>query len=84
MANTDSFLSNYGGIVNNALFCINNPGDNKTIADDTELNPIQECQYYNDSSLANILFDQANLFFSLLGLNIQSINAQFDQLHVVV
>ena len=62
MGNDDSFLSNYGGIVNNTLFRVVNPSDNKTIADDTELNPIQECHYYDDSNLANILSEQANVF----------------------
>ena len=66
------------------LFCVINPSDNKTIADyDTELNPIQECRYYADSNLANILSEQANVV-SLLSLNIQSLNAKFDQLHVFV
>ena len=64
MDNNDSFLSNYGDIVSrpNALFRVINPSDNKTIADDTELNPIQECHYYDDSNIANILSEQANVF----------------------
>ena len=80
----DRFLTNeiswinYGGI-----FRVINPSDNKTIADDTELNPIQECHYYDDSNLANIFSEQANVF-SLLSLKIQSLNAKFDQLHVFV
>ena len=80
MDNNDSFLSNFGGIANNSLFHFINPNDHKSIVNDAELNPMQECHYYSDSNLAKILSEQSNMF-SILSLNIQSLNAKFDQLH---
>ena len=83
MDNNDSFLSNFGGIANNSLFHFINPNDHKSIVNDAELNPMQECHYYSDSNLARILSEQSNMF-SILSLNIQSLNAKFDQLHIFV
>ena len=45
--------------------------------------PIQECHYYSDSNLTKILSEQSNMF-SIPSLNIQSLNAKFDQLHIFV
>ena len=45
MDDNDSFLSIFGGIANNSLFHFINPNDHKIIANDAELNPIQELFY---------------------------------------
>ena len=50
MDNNDSFLSNFGGIANNSLFYFINPIYHKSIVNDAELNPVQECHYYSDSN----------------------------------
>ena len=83
MDNNDPFLSNCVGIANNSFDHLINRNDHKSIVNDAGLNPIQKWHYHSDSNLTKILSEQSNMF-SILSLNLQSLNAKFDQLHIFV
>ena len=78
----ETILSAYGGLENNSLTSLINSNE-----DDTEESPyidmIQNSPYYDENNFNNIIEDK-NTHFSLLSTNVESANAQIDELIIFI
>ena len=82
MTNNQNVLEHFGGVNANSLCQLLNINDDNDHQDDVP-NIMQISSYYDDDSLNNLFKDKVNSF-SILSLNCQSINANFDKLNIKV
>ena len=72
-------LQSYGGVENNSLKEILQLGSNN----DNNVDVIQHSQYYDDDSFFNLLKSKKSTF-SVVSMNIESINAKFNELQAFI
>ena len=77
--------SNRNAFINNNMCNINSTNSLKHLLDDSEekFDTISASTYSDDDSLADLMSSN-NSNFSILSLNVQSINAKFDELKITI
>ena len=81
MTSDESFLSPFGGISNNSLIHLLQLNNNEV--DEQESQLLKHSSYYDADQFAE-LTDRCSHNFRILTLNIESINAKFDELTIYI